>query len=210
MASLALRRRSVASAGRLPGPDADVERRLLARARDGDAAAFAELVRTNADALFAVVRRTVADRHEAEDVTQEAFVRAWRALPSFSGDARFFTWLYRIAMNEAAGRARRRRPEPLAHVPDRAGPREAHPELRAEQAHDRRVLERAVARLPADQRAAAILRDVEGLPIEAAADLLGLRPAAFKSRLHRARLALCRDLARSLDLGLGPRRAAPT
>jgi DNA-directed RNA polymerase specialized sigma24 family protein len=77
------------------------EQRLVARAREGDRDAFEDLVRMHADRLFAVVLRLWASRHEAEEVTQEAFVRAWRGIGGFDGRSQFFTWLYRIGINEA-------------------------------------------------------------------------------------------------------------
>lgn len=76
---------------------------LVARAQAGDAGAFEQLVRVHADRLHAVVQRLVNDEHEAQEVTQETFLRAWRGLGGFKGDAQFFTWLYRIGVNEANG-----------------------------------------------------------------------------------------------------------
>ena len=81
---------------------------LVRRAQAGDRSAFEQLVRRHADGLHAVVRRLLDDRQEADDVTQEAFLRAWRGIAGFKGDAQFFTWLYRIGVNEARRRAGRR------------------------------------------------------------------------------------------------------
>lgn len=168
-------------------------------ARAGDRHAFEELVRRHADRLYAVVLRFVADAGEAEEVTQEAFLRAWRSIGRFEGKSQFFTWLYRIGINEAKRRAERRPPagvvssieeSPIEDAPDWS---EA-PELRAEQADVRAVLERAVRSLPLDYRAPLVLRDVEGLSTREAAETMGLGEAAFKSRLHRARLAVRRAL----------------
>jgi RNA polymerase sigma-70 factor, ECF subfamily len=83
-----------------PAP-AEQEAALVERARGGDRAAFEELIRRHADRLYAVVLRFVADGGEAEEVTQEAFLRAWRSIGRFEGRSRFFTWLYRIGINEA-------------------------------------------------------------------------------------------------------------
>jgi len=175
---------------------------LVALARAGERAAFDELARRHADGLFAVVVRLCADAHEAEEVTQEAFLRAWRGLPGFRGDAQFFTWLYRIGVNEARRRAdgRRRRAEvgvvSLDEQREQESPdRSVQPADRAEQSDLRRLLEAAIAALPADHRAALVLRDVEGLSTTQAAAVLGLREAAFKSRLHRAREMLRSGLA---------------
>lgn len=183
----------------MAAPAATDERQLIERAQAGDQPAFEELVRRYADRLYAVVLRFVADAEEAEEVTQEAFVRAWRAIGQFEGRSRFFTWLYRIGINEAKRRAERRPPSsgttsledsPLDEAPDWS---EA-PELRAEQTDLRRVLERAVRALPVEYRTPLILRDIEGLSTQEAAELMELGEAAFKSRLHRARLAVRRAM----------------
>ena len=180
-----------------PGPAA-ADGALVARAQSGDRTAFEQLVRRYADRLYAVVLRFVSDRGEAEEVTQEAFLRAWRGIGRFQGRSEFFTWLYRIGVNEAkrrAGRAdadprRSMEPVPLEAAPDWS----RSPELRAQDADLRDVLERAIRALPIEYRAPLILRDVEGLTTGEAAAVLELREAAFKSRLHRARLAVRRTV----------------
>jgi RNA polymerase sigma-70 factor (ECF subfamily) len=180
----------------VPVADCD-ERQLVERAQAGDRLAFEELVRRHADRLYAVVLRFVAHADEAEEVTQEAFLRAWRSIGRFEFRSRFFTWLYRIAINEAKRRAERPPPagtvasiedSPIEDAPDWS---EA-PEFRAEQGHLRSVLEDAVRALPIEYRAPLILRDVEGLSTQEAAEVMELGEAAFKSRLHRARLAVRR------------------
>jgi RNA polymerase sigma-70 factor, ECF subfamily len=175
------------------------EARLVARSQGGDRLAFEELVRRHADRLYAVVLRFVADPDEAEEVTQEAFLRAWRSIEKFEFRSQFFTWLYRIGINEAKRRAERRPPAgtvssiedtPIEDAPDWS---EA-PEFRAEQDQLRGVLEDAVRALPIEYRTPLILRDVEGLSTQEAAGVMELHEAAFKSRLHRARLAVRRAL----------------
>jgi RNA polymerase sigma-70 factor (ECF subfamily) len=172
---------------------------LVESARAGDRGAFEELVRRHADRLYAVVLRFVADADEAEEVTQEAFLRAWRSIGRFEGKSQFFTWLYRIGINEAKRRAERRpaaglvssiEDSPIDDAPDWS----ESPQFRAEQADVRGVLERAVRSLPLEYRAPLVLRDVEGLSTREAAEAMGLGEAAFKSRLHRARLAVRRSL----------------
>jgi RNA polymerase sigma-70 factor (ECF subfamily) len=178
----------------------DDERALVRLARGGDRAAFDELVRRHAGGLYGAVAHLCAGPHEAEEVIQEAFLRAWRGLPGFRGDAQFFTWLYRIGINEARRRGdRRRRAEVVTSLEEHRGHQPADhaqcPETRAEQRDLRRELDRAIGALPVDHRAALVLRDVEGLSTAQAAAVLGLREAAFKSRLHRARTSLRRELA---------------
>lgn len=172
------------------------ERELVRRAQHGDELAFEELIRRHADRLHAVVLRLVDHPHEAEDVTQEAFVRAWRSIGRFKGGSQFFTWLYRIGVNEAGRRTDRSRRGVLRGIrsldveeidpPDESGA----PDRAAEQADLRRSLEAAVRRLPYSYRAPLILRDVEGLSTSEASAIVGIGEAAFKSRLHRARLAV--------------------
>jgi RNA polymerase sigma-70 factor (ECF subfamily) len=177
------------------------EQALVSRAKAGDRMAYETLVRHNADRLFAVVLRFSSTESDAEDATQETFLRAWRNIHRFRGDARFFTWLYRIGVNEAK-RILERRPapgtvlsveeRPIDDVADHA----PKPQDRTEAAELRAVLERAIRRLPEAHRAAVVLRDIERLSTAEAAELLGLREAAFKSRLHRGRMQLRADVAR--------------
>jgi RNA polymerase sigma-70 factor, ECF subfamily len=172
----------------------DVDAELVLRAQHGDRAAFEQLVRRHADRIYGLVLRLLGDRHEAEEATQEAFIRAWRGIDRFKGDARFSTWLYRIGINEAHRRATRRPPPGLVtsleqrpvDPPDRS----QSPQQRAERSDLREALERAIRTLEPDYRAPLILRDIEGLSTTEAATIMGLSEAAFKSRLHRARLAV--------------------
>ncbi|MHB8234101.1 MAG: RNA polymerase sigma factor [Solirubrobacteraceae bacterium] len=171
------------------------EQALVARAREGDMDAFEQLVMRHADRLFATLRGFGLDELEAHEVAQETFLRAWRALPRFEGRARFFTWLYRIAFNEAQRRLARRPPagllvsselHPLDELPDRL----PGPDARVESEELRAALRRALGEIPVELRAPVVLRDVEGLSTREAASVLELGEAAFKSRLHRGRLAL--------------------
>jgi len=169
------------------------DRKLVGRAREGDADAFEELVRLHTPQLYRLLARMLGSASAAEDVAQECFIRAWRALPSFRGEARFSTWLYRIAINEGnryLARESRRELLPfddvLRDVPD-LGAQTA--EL-AEVGELRERLERLLAELPAHYRVAVVLRDVEGYSNEEAAELLELDVRNFKSRLHRGRMAI--------------------
>lgn len=186
------------------------EHELIRRARAGDEDAFAELVVTHASRIYGALRRFGLDPDEADEVAQEVFVRAWRGLERFEGRSQFSTWLYRIAFNEAQRRLSRRPPARAEPEPDREEPivsLSESPELGPEaQTLDRefeRTLERALGQLPAERRAAVILRDVEGLSTHDAAEVAGIREAAFKSRLHRGRTQLRALLEPYLELEEG-------
>ena len=160
---------------------------LVRRAREGDVAAFGTLVNAHGPRVLALLRRVGLPRDEAEDVAQEVFVRAWRALPSFEARARLSTWLYRIAVNEAKRRLQRlgRAPAAVAIADaDAAAPDHAPATAMSD------LLARELARLPTELRVAVVLRDVEGMSTADAAEVAGLGEAAFKSRLHRGRTAL--------------------
>jgi RNA polymerase sigma-70 factor (ECF subfamily) len=173
----------------------DPDGALVTRAQAGDRQAFEQLIRRHADRLYAVVRRFGLPGDAAQEVTQEAFLRAWRSIASFRGDAQFMTWLYRIALNEAKRRMRREPPRALVrslNEDDAVEPPDIRDEPYARVAHAelREALAAAVRALPVKYRAALILRDVEGLSTAEAAAVLGLSEAALKSRLHRARVAV--------------------
>jgi RNA polymerase sigma-70 factor (ECF subfamily) len=172
----------------------DAEAHLVRTAQSGDREAFEQLVRQHADRLYAVVIRVVGDRHEAEEVVQETFLRAWRSLGTFEGRSQFFTWLYRIGVNEAKRTYERRgaRPAstPLEEAPGQAADERHTPHARAEAQDLRQALEAAIIELPMDHRMPLVLRDIEGLSTAEAAEVMDLGEAAFKSRLHRARLAV--------------------
>ena len=174
-------------------PDlADTEASLLARAQAGDVAAFERLSGRYADRLFMLLLRLLGDRAEAEDVAQEVMLRAWQGITRFRGQSSYFTWLYRIAVNEA-NRALEKRSRRPAGVP--IGDRELQlptspaddPFRQAEASELRVALGRAIAELPPPLRIAIVLRDVEGLSTQEAAAIAGIGQAAFKSRLHHAR-----------------------
>jgi RNA polymerase sigma-70 factor (ECF subfamily) len=173
------------------------EHELIARARAGDQDAFAELVVLHGNRVYGALRRFGLDADEADEVAQEVFVRAWRGLARFQERSQFSTWLYRIAFNEAQRRLSRRSPARAEPEPDREDPivsvqesPELGPEAQTLEAEFERTLERALGELPADWRAAVVLRDVEGLSTHDAAEVVGVREAAFKSRLHRGRMQL--------------------
>ena len=174
--------------------DLATEASLIARARAGDVTAFEQLAGAHADRLFAVLWRLLGDRAAAEDVAQEVMLRAWRGIGRFRGSSSFFTWLYRIAVNEASRSLARRARQPATVPVDDAlqlpAPAAGQPDRQAERAELRRALDAALAALPPAQRTAIVLRDIEGLPNRDAARIAGVSQAAFKSRLHEARLKL--------------------
>jgi RNA polymerase sigma-70 factor (ECF subfamily) len=165
-----------------------VNRELLDRCRRGDPAAFEELVRSTHRRVYTLAFRVVGDRHEAEDVAQEAYLRVHRGLPGFRGDSSFDTWLYRITANAAASHLRRRArfgdvlddPEDVVQLPDEASPDPV----------DRDEIQRALFVLPVAQRAVLVMRDAYGFSIAEIAEDLGLSEGAVKVRIHRARRRL--------------------
>jgi RNA polymerase sigma-70 factor (ECF subfamily) len=175
--------------------------RFLDRLRAGDAPAFEELVMTYQHRVFGVALRMLGNRAEAEDVAQEAFVRAHRALGEFRGDAKLSTWLYaitsRLCLNRLASgerRMTRQGEDALLRLSD-AGPR---PDAAQERRELETALGRAIAELPEDRRIVVVLRDLEGLSYEEIAQVLELELGTVRSRLHRARAELKEKLERFL------------
>lgn len=166
-----------------------VSRELLEACRRGDGAAFAELVDRTHRHVYTLAYRLVGDRHEAEDVVQEAYLRAYRSLQGFRGDARFETWLYRIVANAAMTHLRRRgRFGNLLAEEDQAV---RIPEVRAaDESVDRDEIRQALEQLPEGQRVVVVLKDVYGFSCLEIAERIGVSEGAVKVRLHRARKRL--------------------
>jgi RNA polymerase sigma-70 factor (ECF subfamily) len=169
------------------------------RLRAGDRRAFEELVRVQQHRVYGLALRMLGNAAEAQDVAQEAFLRAHRGLAGFRGDARLSTWLYaivsRLCLNRLAGTERRltrHGEEALERLPD-ATPR---PDQALERGELEEALHRAIAELPDERRIVVVLRDVEGLAYEEIADVLDLPIGTVRSRLHRARLDLKGKLER--------------
>jgi RNA polymerase sigma-70 factor (ECF subfamily) len=167
---------------------------LVARARTGDRGAFDELVRVTSPQTYTLAFRLVGNEEDARDVVQETYLRAYKGIGKFRGDAQFSTWLYRITANCAAthlGKRRKHRHDELLEdgpYLDRSGDRD--PSARADASDLRSRLDDALADLPPKLRAVVLLRDVYDLPHEAIAAELGITESAAKVRLHRARRQL--------------------
>lgn len=181
------------------GPSDD--QALLARAREGDIDAFAEIVRRYEHRVRSVLFRLLDDQRDVEEATQDCFVQAWRNLDRFRGDAAVFTWLYRIAVNEALARLRRK-PLPTTDIdeaPERALPAadaSEEPQAAAESGELDEFLARRIRTLEPEYRVPLVLRDVVGLSNEEVAAILDLSVAAAKSRIHRARMRIREELVR--------------
>jgi len=176
-------------AGVLPAVSDD----LVARAREGDRAAFEALYRAHAGRVYALCLRLSADVLRAEELTQDTFVQAWRGLRAFRGESAFASWLHRIAVNAALGthrasERRERRVLPLAEPPQ--GRSDA---VDTGLAVD---LERAIASLPPGARATFVLHDIEGYAHEEIAGMMGVAAGTSKAQLHRARRLLREGLTR--------------
>jgi len=182
-----------------PAAAADIE--LVRRALSRDEAAVRAIIKANNRRLYRLARGILRNASEAEDVVQETYVRAFTHLAEFRGDSGLSTWLSRIAMNEALGRLRRRRPGvELSSLPP--GTLEAQiiqfpllsatddPERTMAQREIQHVVEGAIDELPEPFRMVFITRVVEGMNVEETADILGVKPETVKTRLHRARTML--------------------
>jgi RNA polymerase sigma-70 factor (ECF subfamily) len=164
---------------------------LVARARDGDADAYRELVERHAQKVFRLSYRMTGNEEDAEDVAQETFIKAYRNLARYDGRAGFGTWIYRIATNCALDLLRRRertRTEPLADGDDAPALASADPspERAAEGGELVRRLARAMTRLSANEKTAFVLRHQEGRSLEEIAKALGIRTGAAKTCVFRA------------------------
>ncbi|ESY66591.1 RNA polymerase sigma factor [Mesorhizobium sp. M0051] len=182
--------------------DVQLVRRALAR--EGDA--FRTIIKTHNQRLYRIARGVMRNDSEAEDIVQEAYVRAFAHLDAFRGDSSLATWLSRIVINEALGRLRKRRrtvamPEnPQAEIIRFPLNPSDDPERTMAQRQILQLVEQATDSLPDVYRTVFVARVIEGLSIEETADLLGVRPQTVKTRLHRAR-ALVR---KALDDQIGP------
>jgi RNA polymerase sigma-70 factor (ECF subfamily) len=190
-------------------PDVELsDAELVRRCMDRDAAAVRVLTQRYNQRLYRVVRSILGDAAEAEDAVQDVYLKAFGAFERFRGESGIGTWLTRIAINEALGRVRRRKPtvaweadaEPALqpHTLYRSPSASPDPEITMAQQELQSLVERSIDALPEPYRLVFVARFVEGMSVEETADLLEIRPETVKTRAHRARRRLRLDLDRRL------------
>lgn len=177
------------------------EQQLVARAKQGDQDAFSQLVEANQNKVYTLALRMTGSPEDGADLAQEAFLRAWRSLPSFQGESSFSTWLYRLTSNlciDFLRREKRRKASAsVTSLDDEDGTysmeipdHRFNPESEAERRELRAALEQALCKLSDEHRQALVLRELEGLSYAEIAARLSLESGTVKSRIARARLAL--------------------
>ncbi len=180
---------------------------LVQQAKDGDLEAFSELVRRYDRNIFRIAQHITHNEEDAQDVVQDAFFKAYRNLEQFQGNSKFYTWLVRIAVNEALMKLRKRRNDRTVSIDEDVEtdegsmPREVadwspNPEQLYGTSELGDILKKTIQGLPPGFRTVFVLRDIEGLSTEETAEMLGLSVPAVKSRLLRARLQLRERLAK--------------
>jgi RNA polymerase sigma-70 factor, ECF subfamily len=186
------------------------ERLLISRLKQRDGQAFEEIVQLYGDKVFSLVYRMLGNRHEAEDVAQEVFITVFKTVDGFRGEAKFSTWLLRIAANQSKNRIKylSRRPTegeiddalergPAAGTPGPVVQTQIDgPDVLMEAAELEALMQRAIAALDEEHRLLVILRDVEELSYQEIGEITGLPEGTIKSRLHRARMAIKEELDR--------------
>lgn len=188
---------------------AESDQQLVARVQKGDSRAFDLLVLKYQHKIFSLIGRYVHDADEVQDVAQEAFVKAYRALPKFRGDSQFYTWLYRIAVNTAKNHlvSRSRRPpgsdvevEDAEYYEGGGALRDIEtPENALFGSELKQVVENAISDLPDDLRTAVTLREFDGLSYEDIADIMDCPVGTVRSRIFRAREAIDSKVREQLD-----------
>src|SRR5215207_6062143 len=177
---------------------------LVARSQRGDIESFNQLILRWERPIYALAYRVIGREEEARDVCQEAFLRAFRALPGFKGQAKFSSWLYRITLNLCRDWIRRQRRAPVSQLPEDAdlaelaasqGPVESIEDLVARRELSA-VVEEAMAKLPEEQRTAIILKEYHGMTFQEIADLQGCPLSTVKTRLYQGLSVLRRQLER--------------
>src|ERR1043165_9541866 len=174
---------------------------LVAQSREGDPRAFGELVKRYEGKIFRLAQHITQNREDAEDVLQETFMKAYEHLEQFKGDSKFYTWIVRIAVNQALMKLRRRRTDKSFSLDEtidtgedtvvrEIATWEENPEQRFSREEIAQIMDSAIETLEPIYRSVFVLRDVEDLSTEETAEALGLSVPAVKSRLLRARLQL--------------------
>jgi len=180
---------------------------LVEQVRAGDVTAYDTLVRKYERQVFRIAQHITQNREDAEDVVQDAFLKAYEKLDQFQGNSKFYTWLVRIAVNESLMRLRKRRTGKMVSIDEDVETEEGSvprdladwapdPEMNYGQSELAEILRKTIQGLPQGFRVVFVLRDVEGLSTEETAEMLGLSVPAVKSRLLRARLQLRERLSR--------------
>lgn len=181
--------------------DGPTDAQLVARSLAQDHEAFGQLIDRHASAIINLAYRMVGNQAEAEDLAQETFLAAFKALPTFRADAKFSTWLYRIASNKCKDWLRVKRPGQGQHDVDVDEQLDLHvvedrtPETLLSQQQVAQELERAIQRLPVLYREAFVLKHIEGLSYEEMEDILGVSGDTLKMRVYKGRVQLSRELA---------------
>jgi RNA polymerase sigma-70 factor (ECF subfamily) len=187
---------------------------LVKRVQRGDKTAFDLLVRKYQHKVVKLVLRYVRNPAEAEDIAQEAFIKAYRALPQFRGDSAFYTWMYRIAINTAKNSLASRDRSPIAYDLDLTDPEESHgvqarlqdpdtPEGMALTEEIRGIVNSAIEGLPEELKTAIVLRELDGLSYEEIAAAMECPVGTVRSRIFRAREAIDKRLREVFEGGLG-------
>ncbi len=192
--------------------DREIDQELVRRAQSGEKRAFELLVIKYQRKLARLLGRLVRDQAEVEDVTQEAFIKAYRALPSFRGDSAFYTWLYRIGINTAKNYLvtnGRRPPTSTAYSSEDAEGFEDADQLRDMNTPENELASKQIAeivsatmdQLPEELRTAITLREIEGLSYEEIAEIMNCPIGTVRSRIFRAREAIAEKLRPQLEIG---------
>ena len=179
---------------------------LVKRAGQGDSDAFEQLMRIHENRMYAVSLRMCGNREDALDCTQEAMIRVYRSIDSFKGQSSFATWVYRITMNTCLDELRRRKVRPSSSLDAMLDTGwsptdgEETPEEYTISQEQKRMLERSIAELPEDMRAAVVLRDIQGYSYDEIAGILDANVGTIKSRISRGRERLRAILMRQPEL----------
>jgi len=188
---------------------------LVARSRSGDMDSFNQLILRWERPIYALAYRVIGQEEDARDVAQETFLRAFRALPGFKGQAKFSSWIYRIALNLCRDWIRRKKRTPVSQVPEdvdlselaaEQGPVESVEELVARRELSE-VVEEAMALLPEEQRTAVILKEYHGMTFQEIADLQGCPLSTVKTRLYQGLSVLRKHLREKNPSLMEPRRS---